>query len=125
MVEDFSYYERLISLISYYYRLISIALILMLLALTLVSITNLIKANYFRINPHARPTLYAVYILSPVNIQTLIFALNRSLIVYGTSSCKSSCTAVAPNKNKLFSSSYCSFYNSFNLFYDKRRLLSV
>jgi hypothetical protein len=39
---------------------------------------------------------YAVSILSPVNIQTFILALIRSLIVYGTSSWSLSNTAVAP-----------------------------
>ncbi len=47
----------------------------------------------------------AVSILSPVNIHTLIFARIRSRIVYGTSSCSLSSTAVAPIRNSPFSSS--------------------
>lgn len=57
---------------------------------------------------------YAVYILSPVNIHTFIFALIKSLIVYGTSYCNLSNTAVAPIKNS-------PFYNSLTMrlnFYD-------
>lgn len=42
----------------------------------------------------------AVSILSPVSIQTLIFANNMSLIVSGTFSYNLSSTAVAPNKVK-------------------------
>lgn len=138
----FSYYERFISFIRCYYNVMSIDILLLfrvlvlLLLLTLLlltsltltltltlisltSITNLMISNSFLINPHALPTLYAVSILSPVNIHTLIFALSKSLIVYGTSSCRSSCTAVAPNKNKFDYNYYCSFYNYLVLFYYK------
>lgn len=101
--------------------LVILLLLLLLASLTIVcatislstSTTNLIISNSLLINPHALPTLYAVSILSPVNIHTFIFALSKSLIVYGTSSCRSSCTAVAPNKNKFCSSSYCNFYTYF------------
>ena len=50
-----------------------------------------------------RPILYAVFILSPVNIHTFIFDNLKLRIVSGTFSCNLSSTIVVPIKNKLFS----------------------
>ena len=50
-----------------------------------------------------KPILYAVFILSPVNIHTLICAKRRSRIVSGTFSCNLSSTIVVPIKNKFCS----------------------
>ena len=50
-----------------------------------------------------RPILYAVFILSPVNIHTFISASLKSLIVSGTFSCNLSSTIVVPIKYKSFS----------------------
>ena len=44
------------------------------------------------------PILYAVFILSPVNIHIFIFASLKSCIVSGTLSCNLSSTIVQPNK---------------------------
>lgn len=98
-----SYYAFLISLISQFYRLLFVLIVLFiltellftLLLVSLVSLALTIALNFsivnsFLINPHDLPTLYAVSILSPVNIHTFILALSKSLIVYGTSFCKSS-----------------------------------
>ena len=56
-------------------------------------------------NPHERPILMAVSILSPVNTQILIPAdLMNSMVSY-TSSCSLSSIAVVPIKSKSFSMS--------------------
>ena len=58
---------------------------------------------FFEIKLQLKPILYAVFILSPVNIQTFTFAKRKSRIVSGTKSCNLSSTIVAPNKIKFFS----------------------
>ena len=50
-----------------------------------------------------KPILYAVFILSPVNIHILILAKRKSRIVSGTLFCNLSSTIVVPIKNKFFS----------------------
>ncbi len=73
------------------------------------------------------PILYAVFILSPVNIHTFILASLKSLIVSGTFSCNLSSTIVVPIKYKFcsillqtsfsfFSLSFIDIRASFNSF---------
>lgn len=52
--------------------------------------------------------LMAVYLLSPVSIQTLMPACLNASIVYFTRSCSLSYIAVAPTKYKSFSMAYYS-----------------